>query len=56
MKRANRYVKILLVVFLRKNFFHLGNLIFLGHFLLFDMVEIEPGQNSTEAHGFVKLL
>ena len=35
MKRANRYIKILLVVFQKK--FHLGQFgFFLGHFLLFD--------------------
>ena len=34
MKGANRYIKILLVVF-KKNFIW-GNLVFLGYFLLFD--------------------
>ena len=35
MKGANRYMKILLVVFQEKNVIW-GSLIFLGHFLLFD--------------------
>ena len=35
MKEADKYMKILSVVFFRKNFIS-GNLIFFGHFLLFD--------------------
>ena len=43
MKGANRYMEILLVVFPKKKLIW-GNLIFLGHFLLFDWTWLKLSQ------------